>query len=252
MATAVMPPRKILNVPAVAPAHYSRNFIRQAVCELRFPTLLELEQHSPVQFSKAIRKEYPTYNLLKDLQLSSVNVAQANAHSFKSKNHRWTVTVRAAAISIETSNYDSYTEFQQRVAYVIKAAVGTIDSDFFTRVGLRYINTVPFEADTISDWVNPALTGPLSDGVLGSVDQYWHVISGPTNVGGYTFQHGVAARKNTPSENEYALDFDFFREDVPVADVPQVLGELHALEFSMFHWALGTKGRESLGPSDLR
>lgn len=32
------PSRKLLNVPKVGPDHYARNFIRQAVCELRFPT----------------------------------------------------------------------------------------------------------------------------------------------------------------------------------------------------------------------
>ena len=49
--------RAALNVPASGPAHYERNFIRQAVCELRFPTLYELEAPKPpASFALALRK----------------------------------------------------------------------------------------------------------------------------------------------------------------------------------------------------
>ena len=40
----------VLCVPAVEPLEFERNFVRLAVCELRFPTLLELENASPVAF----------------------------------------------------------------------------------------------------------------------------------------------------------------------------------------------------------
>ncbi len=50
-------PPKLLSVPDVGSAHYEQNFIRLAVCELRFPTLFEVEA-PPLALSKAVRKEW--------------------------------------------------------------------------------------------------------------------------------------------------------------------------------------------------
>ena len=51
----------ILKLPNINKIKYQSNFIRLAVCELRFPTLLELETKEPAKFQAAIRKEYPYY-----------------------------------------------------------------------------------------------------------------------------------------------------------------------------------------------
>lgn len=240
-----------LKVPPAAAAHYARNFIRLAVCELRFPTLFELEaDRPPVGFSRAIRREYPSHELLKNLNVNAAGLARATAHSFRSKKGRWTVTLRASALSLETSNYDAFEEFQSRLDLVLNAARETIDSDFFTRVGLRYINTVPFSADGIAQWVNPALVAPLDDGTYGDVEEHWQRTRGPTAVGGYSFQHGIS-KEEKAGAREYLLDFDFYREDVPVSDAIKVVQQLHQLEFSMFTWTLGPEAKKYLGRSTL-
>jgi uncharacterized protein (TIGR04255 family) len=242
-------PPKLLSVPDVGSAHYKQNFIRMAVCELRFPTLFEVEAETPpLALSKAVRKEYPTHELLKNVNVNLGGVAHSNAHAFRSKKGRWSVTLRAAALSLETSRYDSFDEFAERLAFVLKAAEGTIDSDFFTRVGLRYINIVPCEPETVGEWINPGLVAPLAAGTYGTVNEYWQRIQGPTTVGGYTFTHGVQVQPGNPPR-EYLLDFDFFKEDVPVAEALSVVKKLHELEFSMFRWSIGPKAKELLGAS---
>ncbi len=246
------PPTKPLNVPRVGAAHFSKNFIRLAVCELRFPTLFELEaERPPLGFSKALRKEYPSHDLLKNVNLNPGVLAQSNSHAFRSKKGRWTVTLRAAAVSLETSNYDSFSEFEERLGFVLKAAEGTIDSDFFTRVGLRYINAVPFVPSEISQWVNPALVSPLSNGTFGDVEEHWQRVRGPTTVGGYSFQHGLSTDSKA-GEREYVLDFDFYCEDVTISETLGIVRQLHEQEFAMFAWSLGDKAKEHLGPSTLK
>ncbi len=245
-------PQKLLSVPDAGRAHYGRNFIRLAVCELRFPTLFELEEERPpLAFAKAVRKEYPTHDLLANVNVNAGGLAHANAHSFRSKKGRWSVTLRAAALSLETSVYDSFDEFAERLGFVLKAAESTIDSEFFTRVGLRYINMVPCELETANEWVNPALVAPLAAGNYGAVNECWQRVQGLTLVGGYTFQHGVQVQAGG-SPRDYLLDFDFFREDVPVVEALAVVKKLHELEFSMFLWSLGPKAKEYLGPSTTK
>lgn len=161
------PARAHLNVPLARSANYARNFIKQAVCELRFPTLYELEAaRPPVSFAQALRKEYPIQELMETVNLGGGSLpARANVHSFRSKRQRWTVTLGAAFVKLETLHYGAFAEFKERLALVLKAAAPVIDSDYFTRVGLRYINSVPYVRERIDQWVNPGLVGPLAGGI---------------------------------------------------------------------------------------
>jgi len=244
---------KTLSVPVAESAHFARNFIRLAVCELRFPTLFELveSERPPAAFSKALRKDYPTHDLIKDVNLNPGGFAQASAHAFRSKKARWTVTLRAAALTLETSDYDAFNELEDRLRAVLDAARATIDSDFFTRVGLRYINAVPFNLTDIKEWVNPGLVAPLGDQTFGDVDEHSQVVRGSTSVGGYSFRHGIA-NKMQGGGQDYMLDFDFYREDVPLSETVSTVRKLHDLEFSMFFWSLGPSAKAHLGPSTLK
>ncbi|MGA0525557.1 TIGR04255 family protein, partial [Escherichia coli] len=64
-------------------------------------------------------------------------------------------------ITLETARYGSFDEFEEQLQLVIAAAAATIDSDFFTRVGLRYVNVLPCQASSIDGWLNDQLAQPL-------------------------------------------------------------------------------------------
>ena len=241
--------RRILNVPPAGPAHYPRNFIRQAVCELRFPTIFEIEdQRPPASFWKVVRKDFPVHDVLKNVNLGLASIAQANAHQFRSKQSRWTVVLRTSAITLETSRYDSFEEFERQLSTVVEAAKQTIDSDFFTRVGLRYINMLPCAPGEVDGWVNPSLIGPLAQGVYGDVEEHAQQVRGSTDCGGYFFQHGIGADGGPSGRKGYILDFDFYREEVGVEEAMATVRRLHDLEFCMFTWALGDKAHVFLDP----
>jgi uncharacterized protein (TIGR04255 family) len=236
-----------LSVPVASRTHYARNFIRQAVCELRFPTLFEIDdQKPPTAFWKVVRKDFPIHDVLSNVNVGPGSLAKATAHQFRSKQSRWTVVLRTSAITLETSRYDSFEEFMQQLRTVVEAAKQTIESDFFTRIGLRYINMLPCSANDVEGWVNQALVGPLTQGVLGDVSEYAHQVRGSTDSGGYLFQHGIGQEGGAEGRKGYALDFDFYREEVGVEDALTTVERLHALEFSLFSWTLGDKARTYL------
>ncbi len=238
------------SLPHVEPAHFARNFIRTAVCELRFPTLFEIDQSQPPpSLARALRKEYPMYELQDDLNLSVGRVAKSRAHLFISRKSKWKVTLRSSAISLETSHYDAFPEFQERLALIIDGARKVIDCDFFTRIGLRYINAVPINGGNICEWIDPSLVGILSAGVYGNIQECFQRVAGVTPPSGYLFQHGLE-RADTGKEN-YILDYDFFCEEVLVSEAIDVIGKLHQQEFAMFSCALGKRAKEYLGPSTL-
>lgn len=237
-----------LSVDAVERKHFGRNFITQAVCEFRFPTLLELEgDQPPSDLAYALRKEFPTYQRLTNVKMGSGSVGQSNVHAFHSRKNRWSVNIRAASLALETSHYDSFEDFRGRIAFVLKAAEKTIDSDFFTRIGLRYINGVPCDRGEVGEWINPRLVDPLASGVFGDPEEYSQRVVGTTAMGGgFMFSHGLGTNSKT-GKFEYLLDFDFFVEDVAVSDAMSVLQQLHDSEHALFRWTLGRKAEAHLG-----
>ena len=91
-----------LATPHAAPARFDKNFLRQVVCEFKFPTLFELESaRPPTSFASALRKEFPNYEVLNDVNLSAGQTSSTNAHIFRSKKNDVTGSLRAASIAIE-------------------------------------------------------------------------------------------------------------------------------------------------------
>lgn len=240
---------RLLSVPAAKPVEFEKNLIRLAVCELRFPTLLELETEMPVGFQKALRKEYPFYEPGLDVAIQAAGAATTQKrHGFKSRDKDWTVALRPSSLAIETTAYRTFEDLLGRVKGLLKASSGLIDSDFFTRVGLRYINIVPVGADAVVDWLNPDLVKPLEDGVLGDVDHFFQEIRGKCEGGTYTLRHGLKLQ-NT---REYVVDFDFSQESVPVAETLKLLESFHSQGFGLFIWTLGDRARKYLGKAKAK
>ena len=228
--------------PAPRPTH-KRNFLQQVVCELKFPTLFELDSAKPpVSFAQALRKDYPNYQHATDFVLGG---EKTNVHLFRSLDNGWTVSIRTSSIVIEAMRYTSFERFEERLVKILRAASQVIDSEFFTRVGLRYINALPWNKEEIHQWIRPELSGVVSLPELGQLRECFQRLSGPTDTGGFLLQHGLGVNTST-HKNEYILDFDFFQENVEVKDTAELVRAMHKQEFDLFWWALGPKAQEAL------
>lgn len=241
---------KGLAVPPAKPTTYERNFLRSVVCELRFPTLLELETQPPVAFQKALRTAYPLYEKARSMTFQAAGaIAQGVVYSLRSRNRRWVVSLRPSSLALTTEHYAGFDEFESRVNDVVKRTLKLLDTDFFTRVGLRYQNVLPTKQEEIEGWLNPVLAGPLTADVLGPVDMCWQDIRGMTDLGDlpgrYLLRHGVRADLG---DLQYVLDMDFFAENVEAKGLLPILRQMREQCFSLFSWALGPKAREYLGP----
>lgn len=237
---------KHLAVPLTPRVTYKKNFIKIAVCELRFPTLLELETNEPVKLQGQLRKHYPHYEKQHEVLIGE------KRYLFVSKDKNWTVVLKASSLALETTKYISFEDFIARFTEMLKIAGRFLDADFFTRVGLRYINEIPVADGTLEEWINPVLVGSFKENVLGPIAQSANEIRGFTDVGAYTFRHGVKLRDN-PLEKPvdmYYLDFDYSSENVEQGELLGLLTKFNEINFSLFHWALGDKATGLLGPGE--
>lgn len=229
---------------------YKHNFLRQAVCELRFPTLMELGDHRPpASLVKALRKEYPNLELANEVTVGIGGTGSNNTHIFRSVKLTWSVSLKQSAISVETTAYTDYAHMRERVLRVVEAASKVIDSDFFTRIGLRYINVIDIDSDPVDGWVNPELVAPLLSGHFSGVREYAGKLLLTASDGGCLLQHGIILKQKHASEAmrpEYFLDIDSFRNEIPLSNTGAALDAMHAQVFDVFDWAVGPKACQHL------
>lgn len=236
-----------LSVPIPVAVVFPENFLATAVCELRYPTLLEIETRSPTEIQKSLRKAYPNYERKRRvIAVRQGKVESEAVHEFRTRSGSWVVSLRPSAFAIETSDYTKFEDFEERLSQAFKVLAPEIDSPFFTRIGLRYINQIPApESGGIEGVVNPTLIAGLD--VFGTVSSYSHEVGGWADGNArYTFRYGFA------DEGQFNLDLDFYQEDVEVQDALATVRKLHASAYALFSWSLGPKGQSLMGVPTLK
>ena len=234
----------VLTLPGAERTRFEKNFIKTAVCELRFPALLEFETRPPVELQKALRKEFPNYERQQSVGLDATQ--KEVRHLLKSKKGDWLVSFKAWSIALETNRYTHFEEFYDQLETVIARSKQFLDTDFFTRVGLRYINEVRIEDGSVQGWIRDDLIAPIVEGVYGPVDRFLQEVRGTAGSGKYTFRHGIAGLEED-KRNLYTVDFDFYNENVEVDAVLPMVSEFNEESFRFFLWVIGPKVKERLG-----
>ena len=231
---------------------FQRNFLKQAVCELRFPTLMELgEQRPPSSFVKALRKEYPVLEMSNEftLGIGTGNTGSSHIHIFRSAKATWSISLKENSLSIETTAYTGFDNLRERVLHVVEAAEKIIDSDFFTRIGLRYINVVSSGDEDVTHWINPYLTAPITSESFNGINDFGGRMQLLAEDGGCLFQHGIQlnrAKADAPPKVEYLLDIDTYRTEVSLSQTPAAIDIMHRQAFDLFDWSLTDKARNFL------
>lgn len=236
-------PVSFLTLPDVERTRFQKNFIKTAVCELRFPALLEFETKPPVQLQKELRKEFPNYQRQQAVALDGQE--KEIRHLLRSRKGNWLVSFKASSIALETSSYTDFDEFFVQLEAVIKKSSQLLDTDFFTRVGLRYINEIRIEDGMLEGWIREELIAPTKD-VYGPLERFIQEVRGLTSSGKYTFRHGIAGMEEN-KRDLYTIDFDFYKENVEFDNALPIVSEFNKESFRFFLWAIGPKVKERLG-----
>jgi uncharacterized protein (TIGR04255 family) len=231
---------------------YKKNFVKKAVVEIRFPILMELGHPSPpASFVKGIRKLFPNHNGANQLNLGRVgDIDNSTVHVFRSANNRMKVSLRTSMISIETEGaYGGFEKLREALYLVVHALMPVIETDFFTRIGLRYINVIECKAEPWDGWICPDLVAPLAHGKFKGVFEYSGRLCFSDENIGCLFNHGIKFDdENLAPESmpHYALDIDVFQDVVEFVNWERSLEDLHVRANNVFEWAIDSKTREEL------
>lgn len=239
-----------LVLPEVEHVQYGRNFVDTAVCEIKFPTVLELESKLPPAIHKALRKDFPELEIQRQFEVRD-NQASLGNHRFlmRSRKGTWVVAIKCDSVSIETSKYVSFEDFVSRLKKVIDATKPTIDSDFLVRVGLRYINSLRMQESDLFTWLNPCLLAMITSKAFTKIGMTLTEFRAGSDEGNFTIRHGLQPddQSRQAGQIRYLLDFDFAREDCPVDQLYSFLELANHWNFRLFSWAIGPGAKEYLG-----
>jgi len=261
---------------------YDKNPLEEVVCQIRFPSILDIETKVPSDFQNHIRGQYPEYgtrvtgqgglpaevpaeirNLFQGLQIAP-GVDRHLHHDFKSDDG-WTITLAREFLAVSTTHYVRWEEFRERTRAAYQVLVETYKPPYTTRLGLRYKNVIRRSELGLLDvpWkdlLTPQIAGELAASELpdDKVEELQRRLKADLDDGlRLTLLHGLARPKNAPAaERVYLIDADLHTEErLDATDTERIwdyLDRANGHVRRIFHWAIGERLDKALGPHAAR
>lgn len=118
--------------------------------QVRFPEIISIQQKPFIaEFQEQVRSEYPMLvdEKLKTLAVNengTTAISDESVWRFIDESKTWRMTLTSTFLSLETRKYLSRDDFVQRLARIMGAVHETIKPSHVTRMGMRYVDRVPF------------------------------------------------------------------------------------------------------------
>lgn len=170
----------------------------------------------------------------------------------------WTVTLMPDFFSVETTSYETWSDFSGRTKQVLNTVVDELHPAVEERIGLRFIDRITHPSVTVpADWrglIQPAFLGPIESGIGEAVAATQNVVQlGLDDGRNVILRHG-AARETTPNgEAIYIVDTDCFVQRGRALSLDRALASiesLHSLALQLFQAAITDSLYEYLQGAD--
>jgi uncharacterized protein (TIGR04255 family) len=162
---------------------YAHNPLDQVVCQLRFPPILKIDVGLPAEFQERVRSEFPSFSeqsewsmpipadpnnpIPPEILRQMVQVAGNRNFQFVSADAGWKLNLTHSFLALTADNYRRWERFREFLDLAISAFAEVYQPASFSRIGLRYINTIRRTTLGLTDipWsslLRPELLGSLA------------------------------------------------------------------------------------------
>ncbi|MBI2912769.1 MAG: TIGR04255 family protein [Chloroflexi bacterium] len=231
---------------------YRRAALTTVVCQVKFNAILRIGQEVPVAFQDRVRGEFPKFEREAAAGFRvGPGIVEALPVSppvprFRTEDGAWTLALGVDNMSLETSRYQDFPDFERRFVVAEESLRQVYGIDHYVRVGLRYINTFRTSefAGGWADRINPLLLGPLTDPAVGSqVTDYIQAFK--IAEADWT----ILIRDGVTDSGDYQLDIDHATEvRVPAQDVIDRIRDFNRRVYQVFRWAITERMHEEMEP----
>lgn len=244
--------------------HYAKAPVHEVICQLRFPTILSINQADPAEFQDRIRAVLPQYVKREERPAPKPgqNAETVNNYHFLSADGKWKLNLTRDFIALSTLSYPGWEEFARMLDKPLATFIQLYKPAYFQRVGLRYLNIVSRNALGLEDTPWRELFTPPYLGVLAELD----VDEERVPVAGLDVQlkldsssaakiHAGTAhlKNNTPNapqdpEVKFILDMDLSMSgNTPCGLAAPALETLHGHSTRIFEGAVTDTLRQAMG-----
>jgi uncharacterized protein (TIGR04255 family) len=162
---------------------------------------------------------------------------------FRSEDSSWVASLLSDAVSLETTQYDMWDSFRDRLNELIAVLRDLVNPVFEQRLGLRFVNQVTIdgvlEPAAWEPWVNSFLLGPalhpqLREGLIFSRQQLALDIGDETSC---SLAHGSFPQADGQGL-AYLLDYDVYRQTgrpFVLEDVIDTATRFNDVALALFH-----------------
>ncbi len=238
-----------------------RTPLERVYAQIRFPLLARIAKMEAVaDFQSALGGAFPHLEAEREIGIALTAegakplTQESVVWRLQDAEHRWRLSLAPTFLALDTSDYDSRTEFIDQIGRVLGALGSSLEPSGRGRIGVRYVNRLALPAlhEQIHDLVRREVLGVASaeqvreSGTLklGLNETLFQVDDDQLRVRAVTLPErtSVAALQLDPiDEMSWVLDLDMFRDDEDVFD-PTGIGE-HCLRFSkqiyrFFRWSV--------------
>jgi uncharacterized protein (TIGR04255 family) len=161
------------------------------LCQVRFSPVRMMGDYIPGIQEAFRRHGFPIERAGKIQQLtitpSGVHAVEQDRWEYLTKNEQWSVSVFQDSVVLQTTAYDRFEGFAEKLEAAVKTVLEQTEQDrlgLIHRVGLRYVNLIrPHDGDSYRDYLRPGFHG-ASDAPFAAGSHRLYVESiGRTDVG---------------------------------------------------------------------
>jgi uncharacterized protein (TIGR04255 family) len=258
---------------------YQKNPLVEVICQLRFPTILEISAADPAGFQKKIRARYPLYSRQEEpgipreiagipkeiadflAQLAVARPLEDAPHRFLTGDSSRSISLTREFLAVADKSYARWEEFRREIELAKTALEEEYQPAFYSRIGLRYVDIIDKVRLGLSDESWDSLVNSSIAGILGAKELYHAVrqIHGEALMqcdddgvpGGFArLRHGLVERPD--GGQAYRIDADFFTtERSASADVFGALDRFNRLAGNFFRWAITRNLQDALEPREI-
>jgi len=257
-----------LDLPAPDPRRLERSPLELVVCQIRFDNKAAAEEPAvALSFHAQLGGEdgrYPNMEPIAGHEYSITmgpNAAPATETKtlagwrLSSAEDGWVISLTAEYVAIETSAYQTWDDFRERLAELIAATAAQLAPAIEQRIGLRYVDRIgELELSEPQQWaqyIAPELLGPILHPKIGpTVKVAQQALALELGDGiACGLRHGVNSEQGSV---DYLLDFDLSRQGGRAFEPEALLAtadRLNEYGLQLFQAAITPELYERLAPT---
>ena len=248
------------------PCTYQRNQLLEVICQLRFPTILTINEQMPAAFQEAVRGQFPQFSVrtervpVRPGQPVPEKPMTVQNYQFISADGKWKLNLTQNFLALSTVDYTDWHTFAGKLDEPLGHFIQIYKPAYFERLGLRYMNGISrlslgLETVAWNDLIQPAWLGILDEEdvpeqtVLRAGTDAEMLLPGQVRLKAHSGPGRLKRQGSQEPELRFILDFDLSTQGkLAVAQVPGTLETLHDNANRVFQGAITIRLHEAMEP----